>query len=152
MDRVIGQVEKERFRLVAIDKGNRFLGQAVGQVTFVVDPLLVAIDRVTEFGFAVAAQVKVTVTPATHKLVALVKSAIHRVPFQFGIVGIETQVPFADRRRYIFVRQIGRKYFLVGIKTPAAIAGRIDTGALRVTAQHDACPGGRADMPTGIGL
>ena len=133
MNRVVGKIEEERSRLVAIDERDRLLGQPVRQISFVVDPILVAVDRMHELSVGVAAQVKVAVPAATHEFVTFIETAIHRVPLQFGVILIQTKVPFADCRRNIFLRKERWKNRQRWIKATTTVTRRVNTDALLVT-------------------
>ena len=152
MDRVVGKIKKERPRFVSINEGDGFLRQTVGQIAFVVDPLLVAIDRMHELAFRVRTEIEVVMRAAAHEFVALVESPIERVPLQFGIVLIQAQVPFADRRRDIRVRQKRREDRGFRIEPTSTIACRVHTDTLLVTSQHQTGARRRADMSARVSL
>ena len=54
MHGVVSQIQEERILLVAINEFDRFFGEPVGQIPFVIDALFVPIDRAREFPVFVA--------------------------------------------------------------------------------------------------
>ena len=98
MNRVVGKVEEERIIFLTINELDRLLGQSGGQVSMVVTfgkALLVAVDGLLIISLH-ANQLKVIMSASTHKLVALVKASILRMPLEFWKVLIQPKVPLAN--------------------------------------------------------
>ena len=87
-----------------------------------------------------------------HELVALVETAIEGMHTQFGIVGVQSQMPFAHHHAGVVVRQKRREDFCFWIKTTAAIASGVNAYPLLILAQHQPGASRRTNVATGVRL
>ena len=86
MHGVISKIKKEGLLFITVNEGNRLLTQARGQIAFIIDAFLVAVERVGKFTLGITAQIKITVTASAHKLIGFIKAARHGMPFKLGII------------------------------------------------------------------
>ena len=126
----------ERALRVAIDERHRLFRKPRGEVALIIDPLLVAVQRMGIIGATGAFEFEVVVSAAAHELVTLVKAAAERVPFQFGIIFVQSQMPFSDRRAAIGLGEKCGEDREAGIESASTVAGSVDPHALLIAAEH----------------
>ena len=143
MHGIVCDIEKEVLLLVAINEGDRLLGNPRGEVNFFFDRLEAAIDGVIHVRV-----IKVGVCPAPHEAIELIEPSIHGVVF-FR----EPEVPLTQCPGNITGRlePLGNKHFIKR-NTSTSLTGGIDSESLLVTTRHESGARRGTHVSTGVAL
>ena len=143
---IIGEVDKEGLRFLFLDKRHRLFGQPGRQVTRVLDFLAVAIHG-PDVGILLR-EIEVVVRAAAEKTIPMIESTTDR-----ALLDGEPEVPLAVGGGSVARGLEETREDFFGLRHPApTFAGRVDAGALLVTAGEQTRAGGRAHVAGDIAL